>query len=161
MRVQDTDLYYSDDEDYDVGHYKKYRNFEDGVLLESYLLPVTKSDEGTRYHGVNMFNKKGYEVRKQVLDISTLDLMYEYYKLKVENNQFEVDDYQVGPTITMYGDTLNDSLLRWTLPFAQEVIGEELYPCYSFLRIYNGGDTLQPHCDRPSCEFSTNITNTF
>ena len=43
----------------------------------------------TRYrHGVNMFNKKGYEVRKQVLDISTLDLMYEYYKLKVENNQF-------------------------------------------------------------------------
>lgn len=112
----------------------------------------------TRYrHGVNMFNKKGYEVRKQVLDISTLDLMYEYYKLKVENNQFEVDDYQVPGTITMYGDTLNDSLLRWTLPFAQEVIGEELYPCYSFLRIYNGGDTLQPHCDRPSCEFSATL----
>jgi hypothetical protein len=44
LRVQDTDLYYSDDEDYDVGHYKKYRSFEDGVLMESYLLPVTKSD---------------------------------------------------------------------------------------------------------------------
>ena len=44
FRVEDSEHYFSNDTDYDVGDYRKYRNFEDGVLLESYLLPVTKSD---------------------------------------------------------------------------------------------------------------------
>jgi hypothetical protein len=44
FRVEDSEHYFSSDTDYDVGDYRKYRNFEDGVLLESYLLPVTKSD---------------------------------------------------------------------------------------------------------------------
>ena len=84
-----------------------------------------------------MFNKNGYEVKKNVIDIPTLDLIYEYYKLKVENDQFEIDTGQVNGTITMYGDTLGDALLRWTLPYAEDVIGEELYPCYTFMRIYH------------------------
>ena len=104
-----------------------------------------------------MFNKNGYEIRRDAIDTKTLDLVYEYHKLKVENNEFEIDTAQVTGTITMYGDTLNDAILRWSLPFAQEVIGEELYPCYSFLRIYNNGDILEPHCDRPSCEFSATL----
>ena len=104
-----------------------------------------------------MFNKNGYEIRRDAIDTKTLDLVYEYHKLKVENNEFEIDTAQVTGTITMYGDTLNDAILRWSLPFAQEVIGEELYPCYSFLRIYNNGDILEPHCDRRSCEFSATL----
>ena len=104
-----------------------------------------------------MFNKNGYEIRRDAIDTKTLDLVYEYHKLKVENNEYEIDTAQVTGTITMYGDTLNDAILRWSLPFAQEVIGEELYPCYSFLRIYNNGDILEPHCDRPSCEFSATL----
>ena len=104
-----------------------------------------------------MFNKNGYEVKKNVIDIPTLDLIYEYYKLKVENDQFEIDTGQVNGTITMYGDTLGDALLRWTLPYAEEVIGEELYPCYTFMRIYHNKDVLEPHCDRPSCEFSATL----
>ena len=32
-----------------------------------------------------MFNKNGYKVVKNVIDKPTLDLIYEYYKLKVEN----------------------------------------------------------------------------
>ena len=92
-----------------------------------------------------MFNKNGYEIRRDAIDTKTLDLVYEYHKLKVENNEFEIDTAQVTGTITMYGDTLNDAILRWSLPFAQEEIGEELYPCYSFLRNYNNGDILEPH----------------
>ena len=46
FRVTTTEPTLYEDEDYDVGHYKKYRNFEDGVLLESYLVPVTQSNAG-------------------------------------------------------------------------------------------------------------------
>ena len=59
-----------------------------------------------------MFNKNGYEIRRDAIDTKTLDLVYEYHKLKVENNEFEIDTAQVTGTITMYGDTLNDAILR-------------------------------------------------
>ena len=104
-----------------------------------------------------MFIENGYEVRKNVISKEIPDLAYHYYKLKVENNEVGIDNYQVPGTITLYGDTLGDAILRWTLPLAQEVIGEELHPCYTFMRIYNKGDFLEPHCDRPSCEFSATL----
>ena len=37
-------------------------------------------------------------------------------------------------------------------------IGEELYPCYSYARIYQNNDSLPPHTDRPSCEISLTLT---
>ena len=104
-----------------------------------------------------MFIENGYEVRKNVISKEIPDLAYHYYKLKVENNEVGIDNYQVPGTIILYGDTLGDAILRWTLPLAQEVIGEELHPCYTFMRIYNKGDFLEPHCDRPSCEFSATL----
>jgi hypothetical protein len=43
LRIQDTESTYYDDEDYDVGDYYKFRDFQDGALIESYLIPVTQS----------------------------------------------------------------------------------------------------------------------
>jgi hypothetical protein len=104
-----------------------------------------------------MFNKNGYEIRKNVLSKDTLSIAYEYYKMKVDNDEATLDMSQVLGTFTMYGDTLGDSILKWSLPLAEEVVGEELYPCYTFMRVYNNSDILDPHCDRPSCEFSATI----
>lgn len=36
--------------------------------------------------------------------------------------------------------------------------GDELYPCYSYARIYQEGDSLPPHTDRPSAEISFTLT---
>ena len=44
LRIQDTEPTHSDDEDYDVGGYYKFRDFQDGALVESYLIPVTQSE---------------------------------------------------------------------------------------------------------------------
>ena len=33
-----------------------------------------------------------------------------------------------------------------------------MYPCYSYARIYQEGDSLPPHTDRPSCEVSLTLT---
>ncbi len=40
----------------------------------------------------------------------------------------------------------------------ETAVGEELYPCYSYARIYQEGDSLPPHTDRPSCEISLTLT---
>ncbi len=40
----------------------------------------------------------------------------------------------------------------------ETAMGEELYPCYSYARIYQEGDSLPPHTDRPSCEISLTLT---
>jgi len=38
-----------------------------------------------------------------------------------------------------------------------EVCGKELYPTYSYARIYQPGEELEPHTDRPSCEISVTV----
>ena len=68
-----------------------------------------------------MFIENGYEVRKNVISKEIPDLAYHYYKLKVENNEVGIDNYQVPGTIILYGDTLGDAILRWTLPLAQGI----------------------------------------
>ena len=40
----------------------------------------------------------------------------------------------------------------------ETLVGEELYPCYSYARIYQKHDILPPHTDRPSCEISLTVT---
>jgi len=40
----------------------------------------------------------------------------------------------------------------------ETIVGEELYPCYSYARIYQENDSLPPHTDRPSCEISLTLT---
>jgi len=105
-----------------------------------------------------MFNDKGYEVRKKVLSKETCEIIHEYYKIKISNNEFMWDEnQQVNHTINMYGDPLNDAILKWTLPIAEEIVGEELYPCYTFMRVYNAHDLLKAHTDRQSCEFSATV----
>jgi hypothetical protein len=40
----------------------------------------------------------------------------------------------------------------------ETAVNEELYPCYSYARIYQKNDSLPPHTDRPSCEISLTLT---
>lgn len=39
----------------------------------------------------------------------------------------------------------------------EEAVGEELIPTYSYARLYNNGDELKIHKDRPACEVSVTI----
>lgn len=118
-----------------------------------------KSDsDSMKNKDTEMFNENGYDVRKKVLSKQTCEIIHEYYKIKIQNDEFLFDNNdQVNNTINMYGDTLNDAILKWTLPIAEDIVGEELYPCYTFMRVYNQRDQLNPHVDRPSCEFSATL----
>lgn len=105
----------------------------------------------------NKLQKDGYHVVKNFLSKDLLSLTKQYFDLKIENDELELDTGQVPGTFTAYGTYIGDSILKMLQPVAESVIGEELYPCYSFFRLYNRIDYLKPHTDRPSCEFSATI----
>lgn len=101
--------------------------------------------------------KDGYQVVRNFLSKDLLTLTKQYFDLKIENDELILDDGQVPGTFTAYGTYIGDSILKMLQPVAESVIGEELYPCYTFFRLYNRMDWLKPHTDRPSCEFSATI----
>ena len=50
------------------------------------------------------------------------------------------------------------SLCDYVKPTLEKILDMELYPTYSFSRIYQEGDILPLHVDRNSCEISISIT---
>ena len=50
-----------------------------------------------------------------------------------------------------------ETLLKICKPKIEEVTGLELFPTYSYSRIYTTGNILPKHKDRPSCEISVTI----
>ena len=70
------------------------------------------------------------------------------------------DDQQAPGSWSWYG--LHWDLLESCCEKMSEVTGIDLLPTYDYSRIYNKGDILKPHTDRPSCDVSitVNLRNT-
>jgi hypothetical protein len=65
-------------------------------------------------------------------------------------------DVQVPDAKFLYGDPLMDSILDLGCPLIEAITGVQLYPAFSFCRIYREGDALSPHVDRT--EISASLT---
>ena len=68
-----------------------------------------------------------------------------------------VRDRQVPGAPIAYGDPVLDSLLEVLRPRVAELAAAEVYPTYSFVRVYGRGDTLSRHTDRPACEIGLSL----
>ena len=64
---------------------------------------------------------------------------------------------QVPGCYTKYGDWAMETLLMYMIPIMKAKTGLELIPTYSFTRLYEKGNILRRHKDRPSCEVSTTL----
>jgi len=53
-----------------------------------------------------------------------------------------------------YADPLVEVILKNALPEVEAITGLDLDPSYSFTRVYQKGDELKSHVDRPACEIS-------
>jgi hypothetical protein len=56
-----------------------------------------------------------------------------------------------------HGEMGCEVILESVWPIIEEAVGEELFPTYSYARLYGNGDELKIHSDRPSCEISVTI----
>lgn len=87
--------------------------------------------------------------------------LFEYLKfnLNVKKSQgIDVTSKQVPNSIGGLGaDMTFETLLKISKSKVEQITGLELYPTYSYSRLYQTNNKLDKHTDRPSCEISVSI----
>ena len=102
------------------------------------------------------FQNNSYVLVKGFYKPEELDTISRYLenalKRYPENNQGgkENDSSQ----FSWYADPLVEVILKNSVPDVEAATGLQLDPTYSFTRVYQKGDELKPHVDRPACEIS-------
>lgn len=108
-----------------------------------------------------LFKKQGYVLVKNFISKEVAQYLFEYQRfvahaMAVFQNQ--TDDGQVpGSFGVRHGDPAFDSLMKQMKPKMEECTGLELWPTYTYTRLYRPGNELHKHTDRPSCEVSVTI----
>lgn len=70
----------------------------------------------------------------------------------------DTGDTQIPDALTvMYNNMFLDTVNEIVWPYIESIIGEELYPTYTYSRLYQNGNILEPHTDKPECEVSITI----
>ena len=66
-------------------------------------------------------------------------------------------DPQAPKDYSSYGDVLMETLLLQSTEKVKKYTDIDVFPNYSYFRLYEKGSILKKHKDRPSCEISTSI----
>lgn len=100
-----------------------------------------------------------YKLINNFLNEDEIKICLNYFKIKHCNNfgkNQESDNVTFGGTIG-YADPLSECLLICKKKKMEEISGKQLFPTYSFWRMYTHLDELKRHTDRESCEISVSI----
>jgi hypothetical protein len=109
---------------------------------------------------MSSFQSMGYKKIEGLVDAKTIKTISQYFENKIHRGEWlakteipENDASKLG----YYADPLIEVMLKECQPAIEQHTGLLLEPTYSFSRVYQGGEELTPHTDRPSCEISATI----
>ena len=99
------------------------------------------------------FAAERYLLVKQLVPEGDRGMLFDH---AVERSQTSTmkSDRQVAGTPAAYSDHCMEDLLERLLPTIEGITGLNLFPTYSYFRVYKTGDVLARHSDRCSCEVS-------
>ena len=118
------------------------------------------------------FKTKKYQVIRGALSKELANFIFNYMMLQRDAVDFMMKHNKVNPAnpfmgnrvdkqvpgcYTKYGDWVMETLLMYMIPIMKAKTGMELVPTYSYTRLYEKGNILKRHKDRPSCEISTTL----
>ena len=114
---------------------------------------------------VKTFQEQGYVLVKNFIPVDTAEYLFNYLRfsthaLVLANKSKDIveGDVQVpGSWGSRHGDLAFDSLMKMMKPKMEEVTGLELWPTYTYTRLYKTGNSLAKHTDRESCEISVTL----
>ena len=88
--------------------------------------------------------------------VNFLDLEFTMIRdcMKKLNSSSGFDDPTVPNSFSWYSPICFEALSMYIKPIIEKELGEELYPSYSFGRIYMHGSELKKHTDRKSSEIT-------
>jgi len=118
------------------------------------------------------FKTKKYQVIQGALSKELANFIFNYMMLQrdavdlmIKNNKVNTanpfigtrEDKQIPGAYSKYADWVMETLLMFMIPIMKQRTGLELIPTYSYTRLYEKGNILHRHKDRPSCEISTTL----
>lgn len=105
------------------------------------------------------FKKHGCVLVKNFIDEQTIAVVSQYFENKIRRGEWEekIDGGDLISRFAYYADPLIEVLLQASKAAVEDATGKELLPTYSYSRIYQPGEKLSPHVDRPSCEISVTV----
>lgn len=105
------------------------------------------------------FEKHGCVLLKNFIDEQTIAVVSQYFENKIRRGEWNASVKDGDPTskYAYYADPLIEVLLQASKEAIENAIGKKLLPTYSYSRIYQPGEKLLPHVDRPSCEISVTV----
>ena len=118
------------------------------------------------------FKTKKYQVIRGALSKELANFIFNYMMLQRDAVDFMVKNNKVNPAnpfignrtdaqvqgcYTKYADWVMETLLQYMRPIMKAKTGMDLVPTYSYTRLYEKGNILRRHKDRPSCEISTTL----
>jgi hypothetical protein len=104
-----------------------------------------------------LFEENGYVILRQFIPRIMCDYISENIKVLEAGSYFGYGDTQVERAFSAAAPAITETLLDVITPTLSKAINRELYPTYSYLRIYLKGADLEKHQDRPSCEVSATV----
>lgn len=104
-----------------------------------------------------MFEETGYVVVKQFIPRLMCEYISENIRVLEASSYLNYGDTQVEKAFSAASPAITETLLEIVTPILSKTINCELYPTYSYLRIYVKGAELAKHVDRPSCEVSATL----
>ena len=118
------------------------------------------------------FKTKKYQVIREALSKELANFIFNYMMLQRDAVDFMMKNNKVNPAnpfmgtrtdqqvpgcYTKYADWVMETLLMFMIPVMKAKTGLELIPTYTYTRLYEKGNILHRHKDRPSCEISTTL----
>ena len=118
------------------------------------------------------FKTKKYQVIRQALSKELANFIFNYMMLQRDAVDFMTKNNKVNPAnpfigtrkdpqipgaYSKYADWVMETLLMYVIPVMKAKTGMDLVPTYSYTRLYEKGNILHRHKDRPSCEVSTTL----
>ena len=119
-----------------------------------------------------MFKTKKYQIIRGALSTQIANFIFNYMMLQRDAVDFMIKNNKVNPAnpfigirtekqvegcYTKYADWVMETLLMYMIPIMKAKTGMDLVPTYSYTRLYEKGNILRRHKDRPSCEISTTV----
>lgn len=107
---------------------------------------------------VEIFKTAGCVQVNGFLDPLTISTVSQYFQNRINRGEWKVKTFADPTTqLAYYADPLIEVMLEAYKEQVEKICGKELLSTYSYSRVYQAGESLKPHVDRPSCEISVTV----
>lgn len=103
------------------------------------------------------FQTNGFVLIKDFLDSRSVKTLSKYLLNCSKQNSFGLEESPYTKSLSKYADPLIEVVLEQSLQEVEQFTGMQLYPTYSFVRLYTDGAQMRRHVDRSACEVSLTV----